>query len=409
MGIEENQAVFSKMNHQAFFWKVDMLEFELWYLIVIPVMFVAGWWFRGLDQRQREREMESTTYFKGINLFLNDQPDKAIDAFIEVAQLDPQTIELHHALGNLFCRRGEFDRAVRIHTYLLNREDLPNEERALALFELSNDYLKAGLYDRAESSFKRLVNEPSYCLQAKRALLKIYCTEKEWLKAEAMARELDRQAGENHQVEIAQFYCEMGEQAIKEKDYSKAQERFTLAIQIDMKCVRALIALGDLSNQSGDVKAALQYWNKIEKVAPSYLILVIPRIAKAYEAIHEHDKGKQLVLRALSEQPNSETLTAAVEFLTQFEGEEAAMALLKEQLRDRPTLLAFEMLSQLRLKQSPDDAELKLLSQLLKKQVKTRGRYQCSHCGFQTKSFQWACPGCSSWGSYPPVRQENRL
>ena len=386
-----------------------MLEFELWYLIVIPVMFVAGWWFRGLDQRQREREMESTTYFKGINLFLNDQPDKAIDAFIEVAQLDPQTIELHHALGNLFCRRGEFDRAVRIHTYLLNREDLPNEERALALSELSNDYLKAGLYDRAEASFKRLVNEPTYCLDAKRALLKIYCTEKEWHKAEAMARELDRQAGENHQVEIAHFYCEMGLQALHEKDTVKAQQCFTLATEVDRKCVRAIIALGDLCNQQGDVIKALQYWNTIEKVAPSYLILVLTRLAKAYEANQDHEKGKQLVLRALHEQPNSETLTAAVEFLTQTEGEEAAMALLKEQLRDNPSLLAFEMLSQLRLKQSPDDTELKLLSQLLKKQVTTRGRYQCSHCGFQTKSFQWSCPGCSSWGTYPPVRRENHL
>ena len=138
------------------------MEFELWYLIVVPVLFVAGWWFRGLDQRQREKEHEPATYYKGINLLLNDQPDKAIDAFIEVVRLDPETIELHHALGNLFSRRGEFDRAVRIHNHLLNREDLPEHERSLALFELGNDYLKAGIYDRAEDSFQRLLKEPEY-------------------------------------------------------------------------------------------------------------------------------------------------------------------------------------------------------------------------------------------------------
>ena len=121
------------------------MELELWYLIAVPALFVAGWWLRGLDQRQRDNERRPETYYKGINLLLNEQPDKAIDAFIEVVKLDPETIELHHALGNLFCRRGEFDRAIRIHNHLLNRADLPAQERSLALFELANDYLKAGL------------------------------------------------------------------------------------------------------------------------------------------------------------------------------------------------------------------------------------------------------------------------
>ena len=155
------------------------MEFELWYLIAVPVLFIAGWWFRGLDQRQREEEQRPETYYKGINLLLNDQPDKAIDAFIQVVKLDPETIVLHHALGNLFCRRGEFDRAVRIHNHLLNREDIPAKERSLALFELGHDYLKAGIYDRAEDSFQRLLKVPEYRLEALRALLKIFCTEKE--------------------------------------------------------------------------------------------------------------------------------------------------------------------------------------------------------------------------------------
>lgn len=216
------------------------MEFELWYLIVVPVLFVAGWWFRGLDQRQRETERQPGTYYKGINLLLNDQPDKAIDAFIEVVKLDPETIELHHALGNLFSRRGEFDRAVRIHNHLLNREDLPAHERALALFELGNDYLKAGIYDRAEDSFKRLLNEPEYHLDAMRALLKIYCTEKEWEKAIEIANTLEKQAGENHQVEVGHFYCELAAIQMRGKHFDKAREELNKALKVDRHSVRAL-------------------------------------------------------------------------------------------------------------------------------------------------------------------------
>ena len=231
------------------------MEFELWYLIVVPVLFVAGWWFRGLDQRQRETERQPGTYYKGINLLLNDQPDKAIDAFIEVVKLDPETIELHHALGNLFSRRGEFDRAVRIHNHLLNREDLPAHERALALFELGNDYLKAGIYDRAEDSFKRLLNEPEYHLDAMRALLKIYCTEKEWEKAIEIANTLEKQAGENHQVEVGHFYCELAAIQMRGKHFDKAREELNKALKVDRHSVRALMMLGRLSSKVSCDKA----------------------------------------------------------------------------------------------------------------------------------------------------------
>lgn len=384
------------------------MEFELWYLIVVPLLFIAGWWFRGLDQRQREQEQRPGTYYKGINLLLNDQPDKAIDAFIEVVKLDPETIELHHALGNLFSRRGEFDRAVRIHNHLLNREDLPSHERSLALFELGNDYLKAGIYDRAEESFQRLLKEPEYRLDAMRSLLKIYCTEKEWNKAIEVANTLEKQAGENHQVEMGHFHCELAALEMRAKHFDQAKLELEKALQVDRKSVRALIMLGNLSMLNNDPNAALQYWAQVEKVSPEHLTLVMVQIAQAYEAIGQHDQAMNLINRALEDHSSVETLSIALDLIIKSEGEKAAEKFLKEELERRPTLWAYEKLSELRLKANPDDSELALLTGLLKPYVSRPGRYRCSHCGFKAKGFQWLCPGCSSWGSYSPKREEEQ-
>lgn len=382
------------------------MEFELWYLIVVPLLFIAGWWFRGLDQRQREQEQRPGTYYKGINLLLNDQPDKAIDAFIEVVKLDPETIELHHALGNLFSRRGEFDRAVRIHNHLLNREDLPSHERSLALFELGNDYLKAGIYDRAEESFQRLLKEPEYRLDAMRALLKIYCTEKEWNKAIEIANTLEKQAGENHQVEMGHFHCELAGLAMRAKHFDQAKLELEKALQVDRKSVRALIMLGNLSMLNNDPNAAIQYWSQVEKVSPEHLTLVMVQMAQAYEAIGQHDQAMNLINRALEDHSSVETLSIALDLIIKSEGEKATEKFLKEELGRRPTLWAYEKLSELRLKANPEDSELQLLTALLKPYVSRPGRYRCSHCGFKAKGFQWLCPGCSSWGSYSPKREE---
>ncbi len=384
------------------------MEFELWYLIVVPLLFIAGWWFRGLDQRQREQEQRPGTYYKGINLLLNDQPDKAIDAFIEVVKLDPETIELHHALGNLFSRRGEFDRAVRIHNHLLNREDLPSHERSLALFELGNDYLKAGIYDRAEESFQRLLKEPEYRLNAMRSLLKIYCTEKEWNKAIEVANTLEKQAGENHQVEMGHFHCELAALEMRAKHFDQAKLELEKALQVDRKSVRALIMLGNLSMLNNDPNAALKYWAQVEKVSPEHLTLVMVQIAQAYEAIGQHDQAMNLINRALEDHSSVETLSIALDLIIKSEGEKAAEKFLKEELERRPTLWAYEKLSELRLKANPDDSELELLTGLLKPYVSRPGRYRCSHCGFKAKGFQWLCPGCSSWGSYSPKREEEQ-
>ncbi len=383
------------------------MEFELWYLVIVPVLFLAGWFCRGVDNRQQAAERSPEAYYKGINLLLNDQADKALDTVIDVVKLDPETTELHHTLGNLFCRRGEFARAVRVHNHLYNREDLPAAERSLALSELANDYLKAGIYDRAEESFKRLSQVPEYRLQALHQLLGIYCTEKEWLQAIDLARALEREAGENRAAEIAHFYCELSQRAQRMKNIEAAQEYLNKALEADPACVRALIAMGYLAMTAQKPKAALEAWLRVEDLSPNHMSLLMAPMAQAYEALGQQDEALRLLKRALSKHPTPELLTLTFETVLKVEGDDAARALLVEELRRHPSLGAYEKLLVLRLKDNPEDEDGVLLQGLLKPYVSRQGRYQCSHCGFRLKGYQWHCPGCSSWGSYPPVRIDN--
>src|SRR5262245_20846449 len=231
------------------------MEFELWYLVVLPLVFAAGWFGRGFESKARATDHAALprSYFRGLNWLLNDQHDKAIDAFIDVVKLDPETIELHQALGNLFRRRGEFDRAVRIHTHLLNRADLPDKDRSQALSELGQDYLKGGLLDRAEESFTRLLEYPQHRFEALRALLRIFQMEREWLKAIDCARRLEREAGESHHLAISHYYCELAAAALDRNELDEAQRYIDDALATYRKSVRALILAGDLQARKGNL------------------------------------------------------------------------------------------------------------------------------------------------------------
>ena len=186
------------------------MDFELWWLFGFALFFGLGWLAARIDIKQllRESRQLPRSYFKGLNFLLNEQPDKAIEAFIEVVKVDPETVELHFALGSLFRRRGETERAIRMHRNLLERPDLGGEQRLHAMVELGQDYLKAGLLDRAEEMFVKLKGSP-HRAEALKFLLEIYQQEKDWMKAVGIALELEKDSGQSAQKEIANYYCEL--------------------------------------------------------------------------------------------------------------------------------------------------------------------------------------------------------
>ncbi|MBC3931950.1 lipopolysaccharide assembly protein LapB [Undibacterium curvum] len=385
------------------------MEFEIWWLLGIPLFFALGWIAARVDIRQLMSESRSlpSGYFKGLNFLLNEQPDKAIDAFIDIVRLDPEAVELHFALGNLFRRRGETERAIRVHQNLLARPDLPTEQKTQAMFELGQDYLKAGLLDRAEETFNQLVAS-SFEAQARRALLEIYQREKEWARAVDAAFALQEAGAGGRQKEIAQFYCEMAQDELVHTNADAAIAMLDKALAIDRNNVRATILLGDVYQKNGDTEKAVLTWRRVEQQSVPHVALVAQRLMDGYRKLERPEEGLSLLRNYLSEAQSIDLLEVVFKASLELEGIEAANQIVKDELRRTPTLLGLDKLLDARLLDAPMEMrpELTIVKNLVHGYAQKLARYQCSHCGFKARQFYWHCPGCSRWETYPPRRTE---
>jgi lipopolysaccharide biosynthesis regulator YciM len=385
------------------------MEIEFWMLLGIPLFYAFGWIAARIDIRQLVSEARTLPrgYFKGLNLLLNDHPDKAIDAFIEIVKLDPETADLHFALGNLFRRRGETERAIRVHQNLLARPDLPEEQKLHAQYELGMDYLKAGLLDRAEESFNALVGT-SYAVQARRSLLEIFQREKEWERAIESAIGLQESGAGARQKEIAQFYCELAQDALVQMDIDAALPLLEKAHQADRKNVRATMLTGDAQLAKGDVEGALVTWRRVEQQSVPHVALVAARLMDGYRKVGRPQEGLNLLKSYLAEASSIDLIEVVFKAVVEMHGVEEAKHLVVEELRRTPTLLSLDKLLEVRLMDAPPEivSELSMVKNLVHGYTQKLARYQCSHCGFKARQFYWQCPGCSLWETYPPRRTE---
>jgi lipopolysaccharide biosynthesis regulator YciM len=385
------------------------MEFETWWLLAVPVFFGLGWIAARVDIKQILSESRTLprAYFKGLNLLLNDQPDKAIDAFIEIVTLDPETADMHFALGNLFRRRGEIERAIRVHQNLLARPDLPPEQRTQAQYELGMDYLKAGLLDRAEETFNGLV-DGSYSVQASKALLEIYQREKEWSRAIDAATGLQLSGAGARQKEIAQFYCEQAQDALVRSDLPDAMSLLDKALHADRNSVRATMLLGDVLLAQGDVEAAIATWKRVEQQSVPHVALVAGRLMDGYRRVGRPQEGVNLLRSYLAEASSIDLIEVVFKAVIELDGVEAAKQLVLDELRRNPTLLGLDKLLEARLMDAPAHIweELSMVKNLIHGYTAKLARYQCGHCGFKARQYYWQCPGCSRWETYPPRRTE---
>jgi lipopolysaccharide biosynthesis regulator YciM len=385
------------------------MDLDFWWLLVIPVAFALGWIASRYDLKTLLSENANLprSYFRGLNFLLNEQHDKAIDAFIEVAKLDPETIELHFALGNLFRRRGETDRAIRVHQNLLSRADLPVAERDHALFELGQDFLKAGLLDRAEETFKSL-EAGEYALGAQRALLTIYEIEKDWNKSIATAGEIEKMGGASLAKEVAQFHCELAQEALQRKHPDDARKELELALAANPENVRATILVGDVDAAGGKLDAAIACWRRVETQNAAYLPLVAEKLMKAYADLGRTAEGVGLLVDYVDRYPSNDLLDTAFKHVAELRGLDAAHALARRQMQTSPNVAGMMRLleAQVATAEEPRRGELELISALVKQRTKNLPRYTCQNCGFRARLFYWQCPGCSSWESYAPRRVE---
>lgn len=386
------------------------MEFEIWWLFIIPLFFALGWIAARIDIRQLLSESRTLPhgYFKGLNFLLNEQPDKAIDSFIEIVKLDPETAELHFALGRLFGRRGEIERAIRIHQNLLSRPDLPREQQEQALYELGKDYLMAGLFDRAEETFTRLLESPQYRTRAQRALLDIFQRVKEWQRAIDAAQALRDYGAITRQNEIAQFYCELAQNELVRNHHRAALAMLNKAAAADGMNVRSSILTGDALLVTGDTEGAIEAWRRVERQSMPHVTLVAQRLMDAHRALGRPSEGLNLLKAYLAEVPSIDLLDAVFKAATDIEGIDAAYQIVIAELRRTPTLLGLDKLIEARMMLSPTEVrpELSLVKDLVHGYALKLSRYRCGQCGFQARQFYWQCPGCNQWETYPPRRTE---
>lgn len=379
------------------------MDFDLqWLLLGLPVAFALGWIASRFDLKQlkREREDAPRAYFKGLNLLLNEQQDKAIDAFIEAVQNDPDTAELHFALGNLFRRRGEFERAVRVHEHLLGRADLKAGDRARAQRALAQDFMKAGLFDRAEAAWHALEETP-FDGEARLALLSLYERSRDWPRAAEVARYLETQGGGSFASRIAHYECEMAEAADVRGDTAAAEAALERARAAAPQAPRPLLLAGQRLAKLGDAAGALKAWDRLREQNPASFLLVATDYAKAAQSAGHVGPAHAALLQTLERLPAVELLQALD--VLEGPGGPGRMARLLAHLQQHPTLTAAQQMLAQPPETWPPEA-LDALRRAVARSVAPVSRYRCAACGFEAQHYFWQCPGCLSWDSYPPQR-----
>ncbi len=426
------------------------MDFEPWWLIFLPLLFALGWIAARVDIRQMLSETRNlpNSYFKGLNFLLNEEPDRAIDAFVEVAKLDPETTELHFALGSLFRRRGEMERAIRVHQSLLSRADLPQVDRETAQHELAQDFLKAGMLDRAEQAFEQVLDS-RFAVPAVRALIRIYESEHDWPRAIEAVKRL-RALVDEPVPQLIHYQCEraVAAMATKPPDIPAAEEALdaadnaaaALGAKTNGQASEARIAIerARLARLSSKPERERSYLVSILDIAPEYASLVAADILESYRRVGQQTEGLQLLRNHYMRYPSLDTFNVVFRELRAQEGHRLAWAFAREALRAHPSLLGLDRLLEAELASSgaPDPrtplpapdagaspqgqalaslvptheaaagADLSLLRSLIHKHTQRLDRYACRVCGFEARNFYWQCPGCNSWETYQPRRLE---
>jgi lipopolysaccharide biosynthesis regulator YciM len=380
----------------------------LWLLLALPLAFGLGWLASRFDLRQWKREQQASpqAYFKGLNLLLNEQQDKAIDAFIEAVQHDPGSSDLHFALGNLFRRRGEYERAVRVHQHLLARADLPQAERDRAQHALAQDFLKAGLFDRAEQAYKALAGS-AFATDARLALLTLYERARDWPAAIEVARGLEGVGAGSFTQHVAHYWCELALEADARGQLDAGDAALAKAREAAPQAVRPVVLAGQRLLQRGEVEAALAIWGPLLALQPQAGGVIAADFARAARAASPavRDTAVQQ-LRSAHAALRSTALLAALNSLEDQAAPRRQAWL--EQLQRQPSLGAAQALLREQASGSPlDAAEQQALEAALQAAAKPLQRYRCAACGFEAQHYFWQCPGCHSWDSFPPRRLED--
>jgi len=423
------------------------VDFQTWWLIFVPLLFALGWIAARVDFRQMLSETRSlpNSYFKGLNFLLNEEPDRAIDAFVEVAKLDPETTELHFALGSLFRRRGEMERAIRVHQSLLSRSDLPQADREAAQHELAQDFLKAGMLDRAEQAFESVL-DTRYAVPAVRALIRIYESEHDWPRAIEAVKRL-RALVDEPVPQLVHYHCEMALAAMTARpgDPAAAEAALDAADNAARELrkdngsaaseVRIAILRARLAAMQGSPEGERKYLTSVLDIAPSYASLVAADVLESYRKLGQAPEGLELLREHYGRHPSLDVFNVVFREIRGQQGHRPAWAFARDALRAQPSMLGLDRLLEVELASGETrpreysalaeqvagqaghatplavleiaaGADFSLLRSIIHRHTQRLDRYACQVCGFEARNFYWQCPGCNSWETYQPRRLE---
>ncbi|MFZ5656881.1 MAG: lipopolysaccharide assembly protein LapB [Pseudomonadota bacterium] len=377
-----------------------------WFFLLLPLAALSGWVIgRRGGQRHSDTQVSrlSTTYFRGLNYLLNEQPDKAIELFLHIAELDKETFETQVALGHLFRRRGEVDRAIRLHQALVQRPGLSDAQRVQALLALGEDYMRSGLLDRAETVFSELV-ELDLSPLALKHLIGIYQAERDWAKAIENAQRYEQATGEPMGRLVAHFECELADRHRAAGELDAARAAVARAYEADANSVRAGMLEGRIELEAGNDAAAIRSFERVARSDPDYLPEVLPSLLACYERVGDLPGTRRFLAEMCEHYRGIAPVLALTRMIEKEEGVAAARAYLAKELKDRPSVRGEAALIDLSLAERTDPAATLVDLKHITDQLLVRNpSYRCSRCGFGARSHHWQCPSCKEWGSVKPL------
>ena len=378
----------------------------LWIVLIILALLLGlycGYQFRRSHEPNTPVQFHHD-YLSGLNYLLNDQPKKAVGIFINLLEVDKDTVETHISLGNLFRKKGEVDRALTMHNHLLDNVELNRQQHTQVLVSLADDYCAAGMFDRAEDYFVKAINQDNKQIKVLDALLDIYEKEASWLKAIDIAKKCEMASGKSFHQVIAQYYCALSETQTGEEAMRSLDE----ALQFDPHCVRASLLKGKQLLQADQYQQALNCLQKIKQQDKRYLSEAIDDIAHCYDKLNDKTGLEQYLLMLIKDYPQMPFVLMLSQRYREWHGDDKAEVFLHDYVANHPSFSGLKLLVDSHVSQVQGKAkdDLSILQGLIDKFLAKKPKYRCSHCGFEGRLLHWQCIGCKTWGSMLPVQGE---
>lgn len=379
----------------------------MFFWLLLPVAAASGWMAAKASlqkQKSKDRARISPEYLAGLNFLLNEQPDKAVELFIKMLEVDSETVETHLALGSLFRRRGEVDRAIRIHQNLIARPNLSQTHRMQSLFELAHDYMRAGVLDRAESLYLELVKLNHYVAESLRLLIDIYERERDWLKAIDVAQQYQQATNQSMSQTIAHFNCELALAALNNNQSELAQRYIKRALGIDARNVRAQILQGQQMYAQGQYKTAIRCFLRVKNRMPEYISEIVAPLAQCYDAMGQFHEFRAFLSQCFLQGLGIQVLNAIPQRYYELLEQSVSYQDIMHDLKERPSVRGLYTILSIRAKhvKGSEYNDLMLMLQVLQPLIIKETPYSCDHCGYSVSTLYWHCPSCHHWGTMKP-------